>query len=92
MSPRAGAYARDRYNRALRRYRRRHLPEVITLVSFALGGSLLIAVLRGLDWWSYVIGVFAGGLITLAITVRDEPPEFIAKWGPRCPGRGKDGA
>jgi hypothetical protein len=41
---------------------------------------------RGIDAWSSVTGLVAGGLITMAVSLRDQPPEFIAKWG-----RGADG-
>src|SRR4029079_3126576 len=82
----AGTYARERHRSGLRRYRRRMRPYFLGLLALALALLGALAVSRGVDRWSLAVGASAGALITMALWLRDEPPELVAKWG-----RGADG-
>jgi hypothetical protein len=82
----AGTYARERYQAGLRRYRRRIRRYYWILLVTATVPYVAVWLTRGLDWWSFTTGLIAGGLMSLAITMRDEPPELVAKWA-----RGADG-
>lgn len=84
-----GAYAQSRYEIGVRNYRRRMRPYYFGLIGVAFASSVLVWAIRGLDWWSFTIGVFTGCLFSLAIWTRDEPPEFIAKWGRGAEGERK---
>jgi hypothetical protein len=88
---RAGTYARDRYTQALARYRRRMRVEFLGLLVAGFGITVAVGLVRGLDWWSYSAGAAAGGLVGLAVWLRDEPPEFIAKWGRGAAGEERTG-
>lgn len=61
-------------------------PYFLGLLAAALALLGVLSIVRGIDRWSFAVGAIAGGLITMAMWLRDEPPEFIAKWG-----RGADG-
>lgn len=77
----AGIYATQRYRNGLRRYRRRIRPILASLLAIALVVPIGLAAVRGVDPWSFAGGLVTGGLIAMAIWLRDEPPEFVAKWG-----------
>src|SRR4051812_5357271 len=77
----AGSYARERHRSGLRRYRQRVRPLVLGLVAAAFAVLGAVSAFRGVDQWSIATGAVVGGLITMALWLRDEPPEFIAKWG-----------
>ena len=61
-------------------------PYLLGLVAAAFTLLGVLAVVRDIDRWSFAVGALVGGLITMTISLRDEPPEFVAKWG-----RGADG-
>src|SRR5690348_362508 len=77
----AGTYANERYRTGLRHYRRRIRPILATLLTIALAIPIALARVHEMELWSFAAGLVAGGLITIAMWLRDEPPQFIAKWG-----------
>ena len=85
----AGTYARERYQAGLRSYRRRMRPYFLGLLTAAFVALAIVAALHGIDRWSLTAGVMTGGLISMALWLRDEPPEFIAKWGRGAQGEKK---
>jgi hypothetical protein len=86
-----GTYARERYEAGLRRYRRRMRPYYVGLIAGACALLLLIWALRGLDLVSFMTGTVAGSLLALAVWIRDEPPELIAKWSRGAEGETRTG-
>jgi len=84
--PRAGRYARQRYERGLRSYRRRIRWPLLIVVTpiFAYGLGVMLS--RKLDPWSVSVGAaFAVG-IAFVIYTRDEAPSHVQNWK-----RGEDG-
>ena len=51
----------------------------------------VVLLVWGLDWLPFVVGLFSGGLFAMAISMKDEPPELIAKWGRGAEGEEKTG-
>src|SRR6184192_738628 len=78
--PRAGRYARERYERGLRAYRRRiRLPlfiVVIPILAFVLG----VMVSHKLDRWSLAAGAAVAVAIALSMYTLDEPPQHVQNW------------
>jgi len=83
---RAGTYARDRYRAGLRSYRRYVRPYVIGLVVSSVLLLFLARVVWNLNLWALMVVLLAGGLLAIAVGLRDEPPEFVDRWR-----RGADG-
>src|SRR5690348_8553343 len=76
----AGRYARDRYEKGLRAYRRRiRWPLFIVVVPiFAFGIGVMVS--HRIDRWSLAAGAaIAVGIAFLMYTL-DEPPQHIQKW------------
>ena len=55
-------------------------PYFVALMAAGFISYMVIYLTRGLDWWSFAAGVSATAFVSTALWVRDEPPEFIAKW------------
>ena len=85
----AGTYAQSRYQTGLRNYRRRMRPYYIGLIAIGFAAYMIVWATRGIEWWSFAIGAASGCLFCLATWTRDEPPEFIAKWGRGAEGERK---
>jgi hypothetical protein len=75
-----GQYARKRYERAVRRYRRRmRRPVLIFCLSPIVGAMALAAWFDTPPWWWFAGGV-TGGLLMVAVFTYVNPPPYIAKW------------
>jgi Nuclease-related domain len=76
-----GQYARERYRRALNRYRQRMRGPVLVLCVPVIVGATALAIWRDTDpWWYFAGGVFGGTLMAAMYTLGD-PPQHIANWG-----------
>lgn len=55
-------------------------PYVLFLVGLSI---LLLAVARvvwKVDFWAVIVLLMSGGLLAMAVSLRDEPPEFVDRW------------
>jgi hypothetical protein len=87
-APRAGAYAEQRYQRGLRRYRSKmRRPLTVVLGPFIIAG-LAVLILDGhhLSWYAGALtGLFTGVWIAL----RETPPAYIENWHDGAEGERK---
>jgi hypothetical protein len=77
---RAGLYARDRYRRGLKAYRRRMRAPLLVVVAPMFLFFWGVALSQTLDAWSVAAGAVAASAIGLIVFVRDDPPQHVANW------------
>ena len=56
-------------------------PYLIVLVAISVTMVVVATAVWNVDVWAMSIVLLAGGLLAIAISLRDEPPEFVARWG-----------
>jgi Nuclease-related domain len=75
-----GQYARTRYERAVRRYRRRlRRPVLVFCLPPIVGATALAAGFDTAPWWWFSGGI-TGGLLMVVVCTYGTPPPYIAKW------------
>jgi hypothetical protein len=86
----AGRSALDYYEHGLREWRRRNRP--------VFGGAVLIAVGLAVPFWrclpfgQFYAGMIIGGTWGMIAWIRDDPPEFVARWKRGAEGERRTGA
>jgi Nuclease-related domain len=85
----AGRSALDYYEHGLRAWRRRNRPVFVIAVLMAVG--IAWPVWRYFPHGQFFAGVFIGAAWGMIVWVRDDPPEFIAKWKRGAEGERKTG-
>jgi hypothetical protein len=86
----AGRSALDYYELSLRAWRRRNRPVFVIAVLMAVG--LAWPVWRYFPQGQFFAGTFIGAAWGMIVWIRDDPPEFIAKWKRGAEGERKTGA
>jgi hypothetical protein len=78
---RAGQYARERYERGLRRFRRRFYREVALVLAAVAGAELGLAIFLG-TFAAWLVFTFVLGAVSASIWIlRQQPPDHIRRWG-----------
>jgi hypothetical protein len=77
---RAGIYARQRYLRGLKSYRRRMRTPLLVVVVPMFVFFWVVVFLHKLDPWSIAAGAVGSSAVALIIFVRDDPPQHVINW------------
>jgi hypothetical protein len=86
---RAGTFAQEQYDRGLRSHRRRMRPYTITALALTFVACWIFISTYDEDFISFFAGVLLGGLVGIALWVRDDPPPFVLNWGRGAAGERK---
>jgi hypothetical protein len=86
----AGRSALDYYEHGLRKWRRRNRPAFAFAILMAVGLAWPIS--RYFPHGQFFAGMMVGGAWAMIVWVRDDPPEYVARWKRGAEGERKTGA
>ncbi|MDO9408999.1 nuclease-related domain-containing protein [Patulibacter sp.] len=76
---RAGRAATERFRAGQREWRQRINRPALAVTGAMVLASVVPALVLG-QMWGYALGVYGGAFIGLYFWLRDDPPEYVARW------------